>query len=155
MPVSIAPFDILHTSGDMTFTTVLDHLQNITTDDTRLGRFVLDRQQPHQDYVDPSLADPPFVESKAVSFDAFRKSFKSTSLTGRLTKFVKAALGHNVDHGMSISASTIKIQTLRNPGDWFERALEEPNTHRWITKHLDQGRTIHLVVAYCILLDAK
>lgn len=138
----------------MARTTIMDHIQSISVENARLGRLVLNRRHPHQDYCDPpSTAISSIVPVK--SYESFRKGLESSSLAAKFTQFVSAAFTHGSNVSKDISAPYVEIHVLNNSGDWFEKACADANTQKWIERSLKQGRTIYLIVGHCILKDAE
>lgn len=124
----------------------------------RLGRLVLNTKVPHQDFLDP-LDDRPteaeYNTNRQKNFEETRKFSKNSKLRSYLTDILSISYGAQNERITSLAAPQITTHLLGNSGTWFEEACARPGTRKWIENAIDSNRTVHLVVGFRILEDAK
>lgn len=119
-------------------------------------RFVLNTDQPHQDYFDPSPEHPPeIIESLQLDLVEFCQDNAEAHRSVSLDPVADVSRnGQNQDHG-AIGTAKSTIHQLSNSRDWFRSALKEKETRKWFEEAILDGDDIYLIVGYQSVLDAR
>lgn len=128
----------------------------LARDAVKLGRFVLNKEEPHQDYFDPSLEHPPeIIQSSQLNLFEFRHDDTEAQVSMLLNPVVEVSRGkHNQDHG-AIGTAKSTIHQLGNSRFWFRSALQGQETRKWFEEAILEGEDIYLIVGYQIVRDAR
>ena len=130
-------------------------LQLLARDAVKLGRFVLNTDQPHQDYFDPSLEHPPEnLTSSQVDLVEFRKDNAKAQGSVSLDPVADVSRDKHNQNQRAIGTANSTIHQLGNSRDWFRTALQELETRKWFEKAILEGEDIYLIVGYQIVRDA-
>ena len=127
----------------------------LALDAIKLGRFVLDTDQPHQDYFDPPLdSSPAAIKSEQINLTERHRDDIDAQTNALLDPLAGAScLKH--DHNLNtIATAQSTVHQLANSRDWFHTAIREEETRKWIEKAIMEGEKIYLIVGYEIVRDA-
>tara|TARA_R110002003_G_scaffold2127_2_gene24112 strand:- start:3409 stop:4152 length:744 start_codon:yes stop_codon:yes gene_type:complete len=93
-----------------------------------LGRFVINLDDPHQDFHDPtSNTSPSFNEKVQTHYESLHHSAKHENVASQLTTFLSSS---------------------------FAKRPKSQETCEWIERTIDEGEDIYVVVAYNTLVNA-
>lgn len=126
----------------------------------RLGRLVLNTRSPHQDFLDPFDEDDrpspkECILSTHLNFEETRKFSKSSKLRSYFNDVLSVSYQSHSLGIASISAPQVTTHDLKNSGIWFRDACAVPETRTWLEGAIDNGDTVHLIVGYRTVLDAR
>ncbi|KAK5993580.1 hypothetical protein PT974_07014 [Cladobotryum mycophilum] len=99
--------------------TIVDYIESIPVENARLGRLVLNRRHPYQDYRDAQSINATSSKLTVKSYENFRKELGSASLITKFTEFVSASFNYEHKGTNDVSAVAVSINTLHNSGEWF------------------------------------
>ncbi|PTB38642.1 hypothetical protein M441DRAFT_236417 [Trichoderma asperellum CBS 433.97] len=125
-------------------------------DSVRLGRLVLNVEEPQQDYFDApcdNAVEPlikPHIRYNEVQHTAADQKFASI-----LTRLVSASRTKRNKTYTQVTTDRAMTYQLRNSGLWFKNALQDESTRKWLEEAIDQGDDVYLIVGYHTLLDAR
>jgi hypothetical protein len=124
----------------------------------RLGRFVVNLNDPHQDYFDPECGDdipPPEVIVKThEQYQEVHQDAKDNSFASALTRLVSISFSNQNNLATQVTTDLVKTYQLSNSGMWFRKALKSQATRKWIERAVREGEDIYLVVGFHTLVDA-
>ena len=122
----------------------------------KLGRLVLNLDEPHQDYWDPACdLEPEILKRPQLRYLDVQNNATSAGLTAELTSLVSAS---HSNQKMRLSAVTTEQSTicqLANSSRWFKASLKDQDTRKWIEEAVRTGDDIYIVVGYQTMTDAK
>jgi len=122
----------------------------------KLGRFVLNLREPHQDYLDPFCEFQAEVIGKThLRHEEAQQNSTDKSFVAALTRL--AAISRSKRNKTHNKITTDKVTTyqLDNSGSWFKNTVRAEATQRWINEAIHQGHDIYLVVGYHTMVDAQ
>jgi hypothetical protein len=121
-----------------------------------LGRFVINLDEPHQDFHDPTNnTSPNSTEKVQTRYESLHHSAKHQNIASQLTTFLSSAFAKRLKASVRITADQAKTYYLNNAGQWFRDAVKSQETREWIERTIDEGEDIYVVVAYHTLVNAR
>ncbi|KAJ5560185.1 hypothetical protein N7513_002584 [Penicillium frequentans] len=122
----------------------------------KLGRFVTNVDEPHQEYHDPhSDQELQIIEKVETHYHTTDSVGHQRSFVSQFTAFLSSSVTRNWKTSTSITTTQVKTYYLDNNGQWFRDAVKSENTRRWIERIIDEGEDIFVVVGYHTALDAR
>jgi hypothetical protein len=121
-----------------------------------LGRFVINVNEPHQDFHDPA-SDPTsnITEKVQTHYNNIHRAADHRNFASDLTSFVSSSFSKRANTSISITADEVKTYYLNNTGQWFRDAVQLEPTRKWIERTIDEGEDVYLVVGCHTVLDAQ
>lgn len=127
----------------------------VSTDAVKLGRFVVNPAEPHQDYLDPSCQYEPEVVQRLFSqyaaLDDVSKERKSKFELGKIVSSVLLGQKSNV---VATKTNTSAVYQLANSRRWFESTLKNERDRQWLNGVIGGGDDIYVIVGYQTMADA-
>lgn len=121
-----------------------------------LGRFVINVDEPHQDFHDPaSEHNSDVMEKVETHYSNTHHAARNRQFVLDLTSFVSSSFSKQAKTSISITADESKTYYLNNSGQWFRDAMQIESTRKWIERTIDEGEDIYIVVGYHTLLNAR
>lgn len=128
----------------------------LSLDALQLGRLVVNKVSPQQDFLDPWVGRQP---DKTVLDETDFQSVLDNSTTSTFSIKLSGLL--NINHGtekkslVSISASKALKYEIQNSGVWFSEACSLPSVRQWLEKAVENYSHAYLIVGYQTLVDAQ
>jgi hypothetical protein len=121
-----------------------------------LGRFIINFDDPHQDFHDPLCNTTPDITEKIqTQYDSIHHSVNQQKVVSQFTTFLSSSFSKRLKASIRITANQAKTYYLNNAGQWFRDAVQSRETREWIERTIDEGEDIYVIVAYHTLLDAR
>ena len=120
----------------------------------RMGRLVLNVDEPLQDYCDPD-DEPEVVANAHQQYNELIRSEESAGFGMALTGIVSTSFNRETRTSLRLSAEQVTKYHLSNSGLWFQEAILTEKVRRWIERAIDDGNDIYVVVGYHTLLNAR
>ncbi|CAL8577087.1 hypothetical protein XPA_002934 [Xanthoria parietina] len=128
----------------------------LARDAIKLGRFVLNTDQPHQDYFDPPLESPPeTTESEQIDLVEVRQDDAKAQAAASLDPIADVSRSKHDQGQVAIATAKSAIYQLSNSRNWFRAALQEQKTRDWFERAILEGSEIYLIVGYQAVHDAQ
>jgi hypothetical protein len=122
----------------------------------RLGRFVINIDDPQQDYLDPVCDQVAEVIIKHhLEYNELQQTATDNNFTSVLTRLVSASRSKRSKLLTEVTTDQATTYQLGNSGLWFKNAVKLQPTRKWIEQAIDQGDDVYVVVGYHTLLDAR
>ncbi|KAF7165777.1 hypothetical protein CNMCM5623_009856 [Aspergillus felis] len=121
----------------------------------KLGRLVTSVDEPHQNYYDPSPEKDFGVIVKVEDcYDYADTLGRHRSFMSDLTAFLSSTVSSRTKTSIRITADQVKTYYLDNNGQWFREVVRLVEVRKWITRTIDEGEDIYIVVGYHTASDA-
>lgn len=122
-----------------------------------LGRFIIDRDDPQQDYHDPQPAISPKSSSEVqLNYSSSSSSEKDARKASKLTNLLSTNFSERLNAQIKVTSPQAKTYYLHNVGQYFREAVTLEATQKWIIDRIDDGDDeIYVVTAFHTLLDAQ
>jgi len=121
-----------------------------------LGRFVINVNEPHQDFHDPACEPTSnVIEKVETHYSSVHRVAGHRHFASDLTSFVSSSFSKLAKASISITADEVKTYYLNNSGQWFRDAVRSESTRKWIERTIDEGEDIYIVVGYHTILNAR
>ncbi|EFQ99579.1 hypothetical protein MGYG_02591 [Nannizzia gypsea CBS 118893] len=121
-----------------------------------LGRFVINLDDPLQDFHDPtSNASPDCAEKVQDQYSSIYYSAKHQNVASQLASFLSSSFSKRFNATVWLTADQAKTYYLNNAGQWFREVVRSQETREWIERTIDEGEDIYVVVAYHTLVGAQ
>lgn len=128
----------------------------LARESVKLGRFVVNPDEPHQDYFDPPLEAPPeSIQSVQVSLTEFQRDGAGFEAGASLDPFAGASHAKRNKSQAEISTAKSEVQQLGNSRAWFREALQHQGTRSWFEEMIYAGEDIYLIVGFQTVRDAQ
>ncbi|KIW89447.1 uncharacterized protein Z519_09603 [Cladophialophora bantiana CBS 173.52] len=122
----------------------------------KLGRIVLNVADPQSDFLDPiSPMDIEVVVKSHSDFIGHDSKSLEKGFSSTLTRLVSISRSKQKKTLTSITADRVVTHQISNSGKWFNQALENEATRKWIEQANNQGDDVYLVVGYHTMFDAQ
>lgn len=122
----------------------------------KLGRLVLNLDEPHQDYWDPACdLEPEVLKRPQLRYLDVQNNAASASFTAELTSLVSISRSSQNVRLAAVTTEQSTIYQLANSGRWFRASLKDEETRKWIEEVVRTGDDIYVVVGYQTMIDAK
>lgn len=120
----------------------------------KLGRFIVNIERPHESYHEPAVAEEP-KSIKAIHAVSARTEVSSSRKFGStLTSLLSASFSKRAQATFSVKPTLSSEYVLENTIDWFDKAISNGNTRRWIEKAALRGDKIYMIVGIQTVTDA-
>ncbi|KAH8150928.1 uncharacterized protein LAJ45_05110 [Morchella importuna] len=129
----------------------------IPEDSVKIGRFVLDVENPQQDFRGPDKDCSLEKDVTALRVEDFRDTVgqsKSSGFKMFLSKLLTTSYSIREDLTTEIKSAVCMTYQLNNSGDYFNNACKSDSTREWLEKAIRRGRKVYLVVGIKTLADA-
>lgn len=121
----------------------------------KLGRFVLNLDEPHQDYLDPACdLTPEVLKRPQLRYLDVQNTVKDAGFTAALTSLASASRSSQKAKVAAVTTEQSTIYQLGNSGRWFKAALKDQETRKWIEEVIGTGEDVYVVVGYQTMVDA-
>lgn len=128
----------------------------LARDSVKLGRFVANPDDPHQDYFDPPLESPPeSIQSVQVSLTQFQQDGAGAEMGASLDPIVGVSHANHSQNQAGITTAKSEVQQLGNSRAWFRDALQRQETRNWFEEMIRAGEDIYLIVGFQTVCDAQ
>ena len=128
----------------------------LSPDAVKLGRFVVNMEEPYQDHHDPLLPAPTEV-TETLQLDLISTRSKGTHSSVGAGLDPLASFSHNKSGNGHSSIATAKstVHTLEQPRLWFRDALKQAGTRAWFEDAILAGYDTFLITGYQAVYDAQ
>src|SRR5947207_14007060 len=121
----------------------------------KLGRFVLNPDEPYQDYLDPACdLTPEILKRPQLRYLDVQNTAKTTGLAAELTSLVSASRSKQKTKLVAVTTEQSTIYQLANSGQWYNAALKDQETREWIDEVNGTGEEVYVMVGYQTMVDA-
>ena len=128
----------------------------LARDSVKLGRFIANPDDPHQDYFDPPLGSPPeSIQSVQVSLTEFQHDGAGAEMGASLDPIAGVLHATHSQNQAGITTAKSEIQQLGNSRAWFRDALQSQETRNWFEEMIRAGEDIYLIVGFQTVRDAQ
>jgi hypothetical protein len=124
-------------------------------DSVKLGRFVTSIDQPHEAYHEPSLDETPEPIKDNFFFTGGNENDTSTRFWSALTTLMSTGFSKRAKSQIHIAPVNGRKYSLDNSDKWFEKAVGDTETRKWIEKAALRGDEIYMIVGIVTLSDAR
>lgn len=124
-------------------------------DSVKLGRFVLNAKNPHQEYFDLPDSQPEFTVKLQSNLKDVLTQSKKSQLRSHLSALLSISNENQNANTITLKASQAKTYQLMNSGAWFEIACAHPKSREWLEHAVIRGKAVYLVVGYHTIIDAE
>jgi hypothetical protein len=122
----------------------------------QLGRLVLNVQEPQADFIDPLPNAPQDVIIKPQNqFHGQESSATAGDLGSTLCHLLSVSRSKQKRVLTRITTERVTTYLLNNSGHWFQQAVQDEQTRKWIETANRRGEDIYLVVGYHTVLNAQ
>ncbi|KAI5839642.1 hypothetical protein DFP73DRAFT_560902 [Morchella snyderi] len=124
----------------------------------RLGSFILDIKDIHQDTHEPFIDRPAAGEISINIHGSFQETqtlAKGSKFRAFLSDILSLSNEKRTSGITNLVASQLTIHKLRNNSAWFEEACGRPGTLDWFIKAFKDRYDVYLLVGFFILTDAR
>lgn len=123
-------------------------------DSVRIGRLVLNVDEPQADYFD-FAAEAKFIVKEHENYTGQAVTATDKGFTSSLTTLVSAKRTRQRNAFTRITTTLAKTYQMSNSGLWFTDSLKDEKARAWIEQAVRHGEDIYLVVGYHTMLDAQ
>jgi hypothetical protein len=123
-------------------------------DSLKIGRFIVNLDEPQADYFDPDCEPPKILVAPQLQYRMKVEDGADRSLDVSLLQLVSAARSKRKNLSSQVSADRVLTYKLDRSTDWFRDAIKLQGTRAWMEEALSQGDGVYLVVGYHTLIDA-
>jgi hypothetical protein len=135
--------------------TIIPPLLLLPLDSVKLGRFVTNIEHPHENYYSPSFTETPKSIEADFLFTGQNQNGTDAAFWFTLTSLVSARFSRSAKSNIHIAPAYGKKYSLDNSNEWFEKAVGDTETRRWIEKAALRGDTIYMIVGIVTLSDVR
>lgn len=125
----------------------------------KLGRFVLNVDEPQQEYLDPLFDDdskqPEAIVKPQLRYEEVRQDSSDAGFAALLMQFVSASRTKRKQTLTRVKADRVTTYQLANSGAWFREAIKSERTRRWLEQAIAQGDDVYVIVGYHTMSDAQ
>jgi hypothetical protein len=120
----------------------------------KLGPFVLNLDEPYQDYLYPACdLTPEVLKRPQLRYLDVQKTAKDAGYTAASTNLVSASRSSQKAKVAAVTTEQYTIYQLVNSGRWFKAALKNQETRKWIEEVVGTGEDVYVVVGYQTMVD--
>ena len=128
----------------------------LARESVKLGRFIVNPDDPHQDYFDPPLQSPPeSIQSIQVSLTEFQHDGAGAETGASLDPIACVSHANHSQSQAGITTAESEVQQLGNSRAWFREALQHQETRNWFEEMICAGEDIYLIVGFQTVRDAQ
>jgi hypothetical protein len=122
----------------------------------KLGRFIISKEHPHQEYHDPILAETvePLTKLQQ-NYGAYHLDAANAGLASALTSILSSAISKRAKTSVRISTDLVKTYALANSDSWFNEAIGQEATQKWVERAVNQGDDIYVIVGFHTVSDTR
>jgi hypothetical protein len=120
----------------------------------RIGRLVLNVDEPQADYLD-FVDEAEVIIKEHENYTGQAATATDKGFTSSLTTLVSAKRTRQKNAFTRITTTLVKTYQMSNSGLWFTKSLQYEKTRTWIEQAVRQGDDVYLVVGYHTMLDAQ
>jgi hypothetical protein len=122
----------------------------------KLGRLVLNLDEPHQDYWDPTCdLTPEILKRPQLRYLDVQSNATNKGFTAELTSLASASRSKQKTRLAAVTTEQSTVYQLANSGQWFKASLKDQGTRKWIEEVIGTGDGVYVVVGYQTMIDAK
>ncbi|BCS00561.1 uncharacterized protein AKAW2_50902A [Aspergillus luchuensis] len=122
----------------------------------KLGRFVVNVDEPLYDYHDPSgIVSPATLTAVHACYEGDENTAVDRSFGSELTSFLSSTLSSRTRSVVRIKSQQVKAYYLDNSAQWFRQVVQSADVAEWIEQKIDEGEDIYIVVGYHTVEDAE
>ncbi|RVD89399.1 uncharacterized protein DFL_000410 [Arthrobotrys flagrans] len=125
-----------------------------------LGRFVTNKKSPAEEFFDSGLLSDNVRRSNVLvtlrnNFREVLRYTSGTSARSTLTTIVSSHSSFETLGCVQMESLVNKTYQLENSTAVFESICEDPGARKWLIKMIGRGRSIHMVVGFETIIDAR
>ena len=122
----------------------------------QLGRFVLNVDEPHSDYQDPSSdVISSTITNPHTGYNRVQRDASGGGLAATLTRLVSASRRKHNSGFTQVASEQVLTYQLNNSGLWFKRAIADKDLRQWIIEAIQNGDDVYMIVGYYTMLNAR
>lgn len=128
----------------------------LPSESVRLGRYVLNPLEPHEDFLDPECspnARP--MKLSMTEYTAVQGQSKDSELGASIGALLDSSNLHSKFRMRATETATSEIHVLPNSRIWFKATLEHEPNREWLEEAVESGAKVYLIVGYQMVLDAQ
>ncbi|KAL2041495.1 hypothetical protein N7G274_005877 [Stereocaulon virgatum] len=131
----------------------------LPVDEVRIGSFLLNPQDPTQDYYDPQEDEPEFrpniIRVYLTDFSNTVRDAGSKEVETVLTDYLSTAVNWGKSKTLELSSAKAATYIMKNSGSWFEQVCGLTKTRRWFEKWIGRGCKVYLLVGLRTIFNGR
>jgi hypothetical protein len=121
----------------------------------RLGRFINNIDQPLEGYYEPFHSEAPTPIVSQFDYAEHNQQGSRASFGSSMTTLFSAAFSKRSSSQVHVEPTCCKTYALDNSDAWFDRAISDEETKKWIERAAIRGNKVFIIVGICTLTDAR
>ncbi len=127
----------------------------LPSENVKLGRFVVNRQEPHDDFHDfPSPAERSSTTRVQTQLESSHQAGHHGNGECALTDHLSTKFSSRLGSSIQVTADEVKTYYLQNSGQWLRDATKSAETREWIQQKVNEGEETYMTVGYQTLSNA-
>lgn len=126
----------------------------IPADSLRIGRLVIDIEDPLQDYLDLFTSVDPKIVEVVHPDDRSAGSASSKTFVDFLAGLASTALSRSNNRAITVEARSAKTYAIADVDSWFKEACKDEDTQKWL-EDMVLAESVHVIVGYHTLAEIR